>query len=117
MNTIQTINSELYNRIVSLIQEGRQQVRTAANRALIITYWNIGRLIVEDEQKGNQRAEYGKRVVRDLAKRLTQEFGKGFAYRNLQYMKKFYTFFPIVNAVRSQSPIRNALRSEFQLRF
>jgi len=112
MSNIQPKNTDLYARIVSLINEGRQQVRTVVNSALINTYWNVGRLIVEDEQEGRLRAEYGKSVVRDLAKQLTQEFGRGFDFRNLQYMKKFYTLFPIVNALRSQSSIHRAVRDE-----
>lgn len=107
MGNIQSTHSDLYSSIASFILEGRQQLRTAVNSTLIITYWNIGRLIVEDEQQGSQRAEYGKKVIEELAKRLTGEFGKGFDYRNLQYIKKFYTLFPQlpnVNAVGSQSP-------------
>jgi predicted nuclease of restriction endonuclease-like (RecB) superfamily len=65
-------------------------VATQVNTALLITYWNVGRIIVEDEQKSEFRAEYGKQVLKELSKRLTNDFGKGFSVSNLQYMKRFY---------------------------
>lgn len=73
-----------------------------ANSTLLISYWQIGQLIVEDEQKGNERAEYGKFVLKNLSKKLTLEFGKGFDYTNLSNMRKFYKTFPILDAVRQQ---------------
>lgn len=80
----------LYGRIAELIVSARKQVATQVNTALLVTYWNVGRLIVEDEQKSMYRAEYGKQVLKELSKRLTKDFGKGFSVSNLQYMKKFY---------------------------
>ncbi len=65
-------------------------------------YWEIGRLIVEDEQQGKAKAEYGKATLKNLAKQLTFEFGKGFDERNLNNMRAFYRAFPIWNAVRSE---------------
>ena len=65
-------------------------------------YWDIGRLIVEDEQHGEKRAEYGKAVLKNLAEQLTLEFGKGFEERNLNNMRAFYRAFPIWNAVRTE---------------
>ncbi|MEK6645477.1 MAG: PDDEXK nuclease domain-containing protein [Candidatus Firestonebacteria bacterium] len=69
---------------------------------MVIAYWNIGRLIVEEEQKGKKRAEYGAYLIDDLSKRLTVEFGKGFDERNLFFMKQFFLVFPKVNALRSE---------------
>jgi predicted nuclease of restriction endonuclease-like (RecB) superfamily len=66
---------------------------------MVQTYWNIGRIIVEDEQNGNDRAEYGKRQLQEIAKSLTTEFGKGFEVSNLRRMRLFYTTFPIQDAV------------------
>jgi hypothetical protein len=94
--------NDLYDTIATLIQDARQRVRSTVNSAIVVTYWNIGKLIVEDEQQGRVRAEYGKAVIKTLAKKLTVEFGKGFDYRNHQHMKKFYTVFSKVNAVRTQ---------------
>lgn len=86
-----TMTSEnLYGQIAGLIQSARRQVVTQVNTTLLVTYWNVGRLIVEDEQNSEHRAEYGKQVLKELSKRLTKDFGKGFSVSNLQYMKKFY---------------------------
>lgn len=85
-----TTSNNLYGQIAELIQSARKQVATQVNTALLVTYWNVGRIIVEDEQKSEFRAEYGKQVLKELSKRLTKDFGKGFSVSNLQYMKKFY---------------------------
>jgi len=73
-----------------------------ANSTLLLTYWQIGKLIVEDEQKGNKRAEYGKYTLKDLSKKLTLEFGKGFDESNLRNMRTFYHSFPICDALRHE---------------
>ncbi len=84
-----------------IILKGRDKAYQAASKTMVLTYWNIGRRIVEDEQHGQNRAEYGKQLIQVLAEELTQEFGKGFSKRNLDYYRKFYLLFPdfeIVNA-------------------
>ena len=96
------VTKSLFSQIAELISEARTQIRTTINSTMVVTYWNIGRIIVENEQNGKTRAEYGKAIIKELAGKLTTEFGKGFEYRNLQYMKKFYIMFPKVNAVSSQ---------------
>jgi len=69
---------------------------------LLESYWQIGKLIVEDEQKGASRAAYGEAVLKNLSIKLTQEFGKGFDFTNLTNMRKFYQAFPILDAVRQE---------------
>ena len=69
---------------------------------MVTAYWNIGRLIVEDEQQGSTRAEYGKAVLADLSVRLTEEFGKGLTEANLRNMRQFYQCFPNCYALRSE---------------
>jgi predicted nuclease of restriction endonuclease-like (RecB) superfamily len=69
---------------------------------MVTAYWNVGRLIVEDEQQGNTRAEYGKAILADLAKRLTDEFGKGFDERELRRIRQFYLVFPKWDALRPE---------------
>ena len=69
---------------------------------MVNAYWQIGRIIVEHEQNGSLRAEYGKGILQEVSERLQQEFGDGFSVRNLQQMKKFYVMFPNTNALRSQ---------------
>lgn len=85
-----TTSNNLYGQIAELIRSARKQVATQVNTALLVTYWNVGRIIVDDEQKNEFRAEYGKQVLKELSKRLTNDFGKGFSVSNLQYMKRFY---------------------------
>lgn len=69
---------------------------------MVKAYWNIGKMIVEEEQNGKDRAEYGKAVVKEVSKRLTNEHGRGFTYNNLAYMRQFYSAFPILQAVRTE---------------
>ena len=92
----------LYQEVSDIIIGARHTVYRAANTEMVKAYWNIGKLIVEEEQKGKGRAEYGKEILKDLSKKLTSEFGKSFSDRNLRHMRQFYTVFPIWNAVRSE---------------
>ena len=73
----------------------------AVNFVMVQAYWEIGRLITDDELRG-QRADYGKEVMKNLSVRLTQEFGKGFDESNLRYMRLFYKAFPICDALRHE---------------
>ena len=84
----------IYSEIRKTILEARHHVYTAVNSAMVQTYWNIGRIIVEHEQEGKERAEYGTGLLKNLAQRLTDEFGRGFTERNLRNMKTFYQKFP-----------------------
>lgn len=95
-------NTGFYNEIKSLIEQSRSRTYQAVNFAMVQTYWQIGKRIVEEEQQGNARAGYGESLIEMLSERLTNDFGKGFDKRNLFYMRRFYLSFPIVNAVRSQ---------------
>lgn len=81
--------------IGTILTEGRNRVATAINTALVQTYWTIGQHIVEYEQQGNERAEYGSNLLNRLVKDLKERYGVGFNRSNLQYMRKLYTSFPI----------------------
>jgi predicted nuclease of restriction endonuclease-like (RecB) superfamily len=85
-----------------LIIQARQQASRNVNTIQVQTYWQIGRQIVEYEQGGEARAAYGQRLLSELAKSLTGEFGKGFDERNLRNMRAFFQNFPNWNAVRSE---------------
>lgn len=85
-----------------LIVAARQKVLNAANVAQVVTYWEIGRHIVEFEQGGEARAAYGQRLLTDLAEALTRDFGKGFDASILRYMRLFYHAFPIRDALRHE---------------
>lgn len=89
MNEI-TNNNDMIQEIKELLTAARGRVAAAVNTELITTYWNIGRIIVEHEQKNQIRAEYGKQTLKELSKVLTDEFGKGFSRSNLQNMRALY---------------------------
>lgn len=95
-------NRDIYSEIKETLLASRSQAYSAVNYAMVYAYWHIGRIIVEHEQNGSLRAEYGKGILQDISERLQQEFGNGFSVRNLQQMKKFYNIFPNTNALRSQ---------------
>lgn len=76
--------------IRELMENARKNIAQQVNTRLLTTYWNIGRIIVEYEQKNQIRADYGKQTLKELSKELTQEFGKGFSWSNLQNMRAFY---------------------------
>jgi predicted nuclease of restriction endonuclease-like (RecB) superfamily len=105
MNKINKTN-KLYDKIAVIIEQSRQKVATAVNLTMVYTYYEVGRYIVEDEQRGEQRAEYGKAVLKELSARLTERFGEGFSYPSLKNMRQFYTMFSknrIGSTVFSQS--------------
>lgn len=87
-----------YNKLVSdigtLLNNGRKQMAIAVNTSMVQTYWSIGKHIVEFEQKGNERAEYGSNLINRLSRDLTERYGKGFGKSNLLYIRKFYLTFP-----------------------
>ena len=93
---------DIYSEIKETLLLSRNQAYSAVNFAMVQAYWQIGRIIVEHEQNGNVRADYGKAILQELSSRLTKDFGKGFSVRTLQQMKKFYVMFPNTNALRSQ---------------
>jgi len=109
---------QLLNDLRSLLKQSRQQLQQNINTAMVHTYWQVGRLIVEQEQQGSERAAYGKQVLKQLAIVLTAEFGKGFDARNLRNMRSFYQTFPNWNAVRtnlSWTHYRSLIRIENDL--
>jgi len=117
--------STLYGRIRQILESARSSVARSVNTTQVVSNWLVGREIVEEEQKGAKRAEYGKRLVETLSVRLTKDFGPGYSAQNLFYFKQFYLVYPcllagseILHAVRGELPcgesleIVHALRSE-----
>ncbi|MEC3877017.1 DUF1016 N-terminal domain-containing protein [Chryseobacterium salviniae] len=88
-------NAQLLQNISSLLDNARKKVAGAVNQTIVLTYYEIGRMIVQDEQNGEDRAEYGKAVLKDLSLHLTERFGKGFSITNLQQMKNFYIIYSL----------------------
>jgi len=87
------ISNNYINEIKKILKNARQKAYTAVNSAMVEAYWKIGRRIVEEEQSGRERAEYGKEIIKNLSKELTEEFGKGFGERNIRNIRQFYVLF------------------------
>lgn len=102
LKKVEPLAQGFYSQIREIIQEARTKAYRAVNFIMVEAYWNVGRLIVEQEQQGRRRAEYRDYLIIELAKRLQAEFGKGFDERNLRNMRAFYQVFPIRNALRSE---------------
>lgn len=108
----------LYSDVCTIIEHGRQQAYAAINQSMIETYWHIGRRIVEEEQNGEHRAEYGERIIENLSKQLTLRYGKGFSPRYLRSFRKFYLVTDNYEIWKSRFPnltwthIFKALRAE-----
>ncbi len=94
--------AEIYSSIRNILENSRKRVVQNVNFEMVRTYWKIGEIIVEEEQQGKARAEYGKYLLHELSAKLTNEFGKGFDETNLRNMRKFYKTFPIRDAVRNE---------------
>ncbi|MBR6586424.1 MAG: DUF1016 family protein [Kiritimatiellae bacterium] len=100
----------LFARVVALIEEARQKVATLANIAQVYTNYEIGRQIVEEEQGGKRRAEYGKKVVEELSIKLTARFGRGWSMRSLETIRKFYLLYaPIPQTLFTESVDNDSL--------
>ncbi len=91
-----------YERIRAILSDARARTYRAINTAMVTAYWEIGRTIVEQEQQGKERAEYGKGLLVELSQRLTAEFGRGFDRTNLQQMRAFYLAYQNCDALRHE---------------
>ena len=95
------MNENFYNEIKNILNIARNKVYKTANFVMVEAYWNIGKSIIE-EQGGNEKAEYGAGLIKELSKQMTQDFGKGFTVTNLKYMRQFYLMFPNGHALRDE---------------
>ena len=86
-------NKILFQQVVALLQNARLQVLRTVNSTMTYTYFEIGRMIVEEEQNGQEKAEYGKQILKGLSGQLTKEFGKGFSVRNLEQIRRFFLIY------------------------
>ncbi|MHB8836354.1 MAG: DUF1016 N-terminal domain-containing protein [Candidatus Methylomirabilia bacterium] len=105
----------LYQQIRTVLVQARARAWQSVNAEMVKCYWEIGRLIVEEEQRGKARAEYGRQIILDLAKRLAIDFGKGFDKSNSWNMRSFFAAYPKIDAVRrelSWTHYRTLLRVE-----
>ena len=88
-------NTKFFSKIVDLLQSARSRIVQTVNQTMVLTYFEIGRMIVEEEQQGKERADYGKQLLKGLSEVLTKEFGKGFSTTNLKQMRQFYVVYSI----------------------
>ena len=96
------LSSEFYQAIVDVLHSARANSYRAVNFIMVEAYWNVGRMIVEEEQQGKERAEYGTFLIRNLSIKLSDELGKGFDERELRRMRQFYVAYPIRGALRPE---------------
>ncbi|WP_308693308.1 DUF1016 N-terminal domain-containing protein [uncultured Treponema sp.] len=89
-DSIKNKSDELYSQIASVLSKSRKFVVSTVNTTMVRSYFEIGRIIVENEQNGKSRAEYGKETLKNLSERLTKDFGKGFSQRNLKQIRQFF---------------------------
>ena len=94
--------NSFYESVKNILQSARANAYKQVNFIMVEAYWSIGKQIVEEEQSGKDRAEYGKYLIKELSKRLTDDFGKGFTQQNLRNMRQFYKLFPIRSSLRSE---------------
>ncbi len=98
-----SINLDFYNKIVVLLKNARKKAVQTVNTTMVYTYFEIGRIIVDEEQKGKERAEYGKKILKKLSQKLNKEFGRGFSVDNLENMRKFYLTYSISETLSRKS--------------
>ena len=101
-------NTNLFQQVAVLLKNAQQQVLRTVNSTMVFTYFEIGRMIVEEEQNGKERADYGKQVLKGLSEQLTKEFGKGFSLSNLEQIRKFYMIYSKSETLLRISQIQNS---------
>ena len=106
-NEITPINQSFLENVSEVLAQARKNAKTAVNLAMVYAYYEIGRMIVEEEQNGQNRAAYGKQILQELSQYLNGKFGKGFSTTNLKQMRQFYT-------VYSQDQISQTLSDQFK---
>lgn len=103
MNDLQIREDSLFERISTLIDHAHRRVKTAIDTTMVYTYYGIGHYIVEDEQQGEQRAQYGKAVLKNLSARLTNKYGEGWSVDTLENCRKFYKTYSILSDGQTKS--------------
>ena len=99
--------NDFFDRVLEVLKNARRQAKLALNISMVYSYYEVGRIILEEEQSGEKRAEYGKAILKELSKRLTESLGKGFSVENLKLMRRFYM-------VYSQDQIGQKVSTQFE---
>ncbi len=102
-NEISQYYKELINNVGIVLQNGRRNIANAINSSIVNSYWQIGKYIIEYEQKGNERAEYGSDLLNRLSSDLTLHYGKGFSRSNVFYIRKLYMVYPKIQTLSELS--------------
>lgn len=95
------LDETFYTSIKELLEQARKRIYRNVNSEMVLTYWQIGKMIVE-KQGGNQRADYGDGLIKELSVKMTNDYGSGYNERSLRNMRQFYLVFPIWSAVRAE---------------
>ena len=101
------VKGNFFDRVLEVLKNARKQAKMALNISMVYSYYEVGRMIVEEEQNGKQRAEYGKAILKELSECLTESLGKGFSVENLKLMRRFYM-------VYSQDQIGQKVSAQFE---
>jgi len=109
------LNDNFYKQVFDLLKQVRIYANRTVNFAAVLSNWHVGRLIVEEEQNGLERAEYGSFLIKELSERLTRDFGKGYDQTNLKLFRKFYVEFPVWQLQNAKGDTVSNLLSEFEL--
>ena len=96
------LRKELIQEISAIISQAKERAIRSVDTQRVMMYWQIGKVIFEEEQQGKDRATYGDYLIKSLSQQLQPQFGSGFSVRQLEMCRQFYRTFPITNAVRSQ---------------
>ena len=96
-----------FDRVLEVLKNARKKAKMALNISMVYSYYEVGRMIIEEEQSGKQRAEYGKAILKELSEHLTERLGKGFSVENLKLMRRFYV-------VYSQDQIGQKVSTQFE---
>lgn len=96
------LKKEIILQIQSIISSSRERAIRSIDTERVLMYWQIGKVIFEEEQNGKERAAYGKYLIKSISKTFQPQFGTGFTVRQLEMNRQFYRTFPITNALRSQ---------------
>ncbi len=107
------IQNDLYARITELLQAARQNVVRAVNQTMVYTYFEIGRMIIEEEQQGKERAAYGKQILKEISIKLTKGFGKGFSIDNLENMRRFFLAYSISETTSRKSDLISIIQKSY----
>jgi predicted nuclease of restriction endonuclease-like (RecB) superfamily len=102
MNSMANTTGDFFAKIIDLLHNARKIAVHAVNQTMVVSYFEIGRIIVSEEQNGKERAEYGKRILKELSLKLTNEFGKGYSQRNLEQMRQFFLTYSKAQTVSAE---------------